>query len=54
MHISLYVRFYIFCSIGVLEGVVSLLETLASAGDVRNHDRPAVAAQTVFEEASQF
>ena len=54
MDISLYISFDVFGSVGVLECVMSLLETLAPARDVGNHHRPAVAAQTVFEQASQF
>ena len=54
MDISLNICLNVLGSVGILECVVSLLETLASARDVGNHHRPAVATQTVFEQASQL
>ena len=54
MHVPLNICLNVLGPVGVLERVVSLLETLAATRDVGNHDCPAVAAQTVFEEASQL
>ena len=41
-------------SIGVLEGVVRLVETIVTSCNIRDHDGSAITAQTVFEESGQF
>ena len=54
VHIALHVGLNVLGSVGILERVVSLLETLASTCDVGDHHCPAVATQTVFEQTSQL
>ena len=50
----MHIRLDILGSIGVLEGVVRLVETIVTSCNIRDHDGSAITAQTVFEKSCQF